>query len=148
MHHAADPQHPAPPSLPAGEPPAGTELARGRQMQGALKALLDQVRGSREVLSHLKALEAALGAEGVSAIDRIPPPFASKVSAQLGVLPIAADDPLLQELVARVQRVVRRSGTPATRLPSALDSATTVVVSEASHSDFIHALGNAAPGAR
>ena len=133
------------PGAPAAVP--GAEILRGRLMQRALKGLLDQVPGSREVLPYLAALETALGTGGAVAIDQIPPPFASKVFTQLRVLPIPVDDPVLQDLVARVQRVVRRSAPSSEARPLApFDPEATVVISEASHSDFMNALGDSAPG--
>lgn len=132
-----------------GEPAAasGAEMLRGRLMQRALKGLLDKVPGSREVLPYLAALETALGTGGAVAIDQIPPPYAAKVFSQLRVLPIPVDDPVLQDLVARVQRVVRRSAPSFEARPLApFDPEATVVITEASHSDFMNALGDAAPG--
>jgi hypothetical protein len=110
-------------------------------MQQSLKAMLDQVRGSRQVFAHLAALEHALGVVGVAAVDEIAAPHLSKIYAQLRVLPIAADDALLQELVGRVQRALRRSASQETHRLSPFDPEATVVISEGSHTDFMDALG-------
>lgn len=132
----------------ASDPPplAGAEVLRGRLMQRALKGLLDQARGSRDVLPHLAALEAALGLDGAAAIDQIPPQHAAKVFTQLRVLPLPADDPVIQDLLARVQQMVRRHGSAPSRSLTPFDPEATVVITEASHTDFMNALGDDAPG--
>lgn len=127
-------------SPPPGGPAPGQALLRGRRMQQALKAMLDQVRGSRQVFAHLAALERALGVTGVAAIDQIAPPHLSKISTQLRVLPITADDVVLQELLERVQRALRRSASQETHRLSPFDPEATVVITEGSHTDFMDAL--------
>jgi hypothetical protein len=109
-------------------------------MQQALTAMLDQVRGSRQVFAHLAALESALGDSGVAAIDQIAPSHLSKIHTQLRVLPIAADDAVLQELVERVQRALQRAASRETHRLSPFDPEATVVITEGSHTDFMDAL--------
>lgn len=127
------------------EPPTqpGAELLRGRLMQRSLRVLLDQVRGSREVMPHLAALEAALGERGAGAVEQIPPQFVGKVFRQLRVLPLPEDDAALQDLIARLQRATRRAQSAETMQLSPFDPEATVVIMEGSHSDFIDALGQA-----
>ena len=90
------------------------DLARGRLMQAALKDLLNRVRGARDVLPHLAALETALGRQGVAAIGGIAPLWLSKMYSQLSSLPIAANEPLLLDLRQRLLEAVqpRAAGAP------------------------------------
>ena len=139
-------------SAPSSPPPtedSDAGLLRGRQMQSALKQLLDRVGGARDALPHLAALENALGLEGAGAIDRASPRGLSKIHTQLRVLPLEAGDFALQELLARVQNALRRHAAtrPKTHQLSPFDPMSTVVILEASHSDFMNAL-NGAHGAR
>ncbi|MCC6851279.1 MAG: hypothetical protein GX886_16880 [Comamonadaceae bacterium] len=126
------------------------ELLRGRLMQRSLRALLDQVRGARDVLPHLAALEGALGEQGAAAVERIPLQFVGKVFRQLRVLPLPEDDAPLQDLVARLQHALRQAGPATTHRLSPFDPEATVVIMEGSHSDFMDALRRSrapAPGA-
>lgn len=116
------------------------ELLRGRLMQRSLRVLLDQVRGAREVLPHLAALEGALGEQGAAAVERIPPQFVGKVFRQLRVLPLPEDDAPLQDLVARLQRALRHESAATRHQLSPFDPEATVVIMEGSHSDFMDAL--------
>lgn len=118
----------------------GADLLRGRLMQRALKTLLDQVRGAREVLPHLAALEKALGERGSMAIDQIPAPFVTKVFSQLRVLPAPEDDAILQDLIRRVQRAMRLARTQVSHQLAPFDPEATVVITEGSHTDFMEAL--------
>lgn len=136
-------------ATPEPNTPPGAELLRGRLMQRSLRVLLDQVRGSREVLPHLAALEGALGERGTAAIEQIPRPFVGKVFKQLRVLPLPEDDGALQDLIARLQRVIRHDRPAETHQLSPFDPEATVVIMEGSHSDFMDALGQAhAPAVR
>jgi hypothetical protein len=140
-------------------PPSGVDLARGRLMQTALKALFNRVRGSREVLPHLAALESALGRQGVAAINGIAPLWLSKMYSQLSSLPIAANEPLLLDLRQRLLEAVQpresaapykpvlaspsapapestRSAPPREFL-STFDSDSRMMVDEISHTDFM-----------
>jgi hypothetical protein len=144
---------------PAALPPSTVDLARGRLMQTALRALLDRVRGSREVLPHLAALESALGRQGVAAITGIAPLWLSKMYSQLSSLPVAANEPLLLDLRQRLLEAVqpRESAAPYKPLParvsapapesprsappreflSTFDSDSRMMVDEISHTDFM-----------
>lgn len=131
-------------------PPTPTEAAnasvqRGRRIQAALKQLLDRVAGARDALPHLAALENALGLEGVDAIERASPRGLSKIHTQLRVLPLVADDVVLQDLLARVQNALRRhaAARSTTHQLTPFDPTSTVVILEASHSDFMNALNDA-----
>lgn len=118
---------------------ASADRVRGRLMAGSLGALLDRVRGSREVLRHLAALERALAEVGVAAVHKASEQGLAKICAQLGSLPLPADDPPLHDLLDRVEatleaRRVARTG-------HAFDSERTVVIQEISHSDFMAVAG-------
>ena len=60
-----------PPSRASYQLPA--DRLRGRLMAASLGSLLDRVRGSREVLPHLAALELGLLAEGMAAFNDVQP---------------------------------------------------------------------------
>jgi hypothetical protein len=99
---------PAPlPSAPVAAD-SGVGRLRGRLMQASLKAVLDHVAGSREVLPHLAALETALGRDGSDAIDRVPHHWLAKICAQLSRLPLPDDDPPLQDLLSRLLRALEK----------------------------------------
>lgn len=132
---------------PESIPSADTALQRGRLMQRSLRVLLDQVRGSRQVLPHLAALEAELGTRGVEALGRIPAQFIGKVFRQLRVLPLPEDDAALQELIARLKDALHRQPEVRTHQISPFDPEATVVIMEASHSEFMKALNEAHAGA-
>ena len=59
------------------------------------------------------------------------------------MLPLPDDDGALQDLIARLQRVVRQERPTATHQLSPFDPEATVVITEGSHSDFMNALGEA-----
>ncbi len=110
----------------------GADRVRGRLMQQSLKALLDRVRGAREVLPHLAALELALGGQGSGAIDKVPPHWLARICSQLSSLPLPENDPPLQDLLARLLGALE-----ARRAPSdGFDPERTMVIREISHSEF------------
>jgi len=118
---------------------------RGQLMQMALRDLLNQVRGARDALPHLAALEKALRQRGANAVYEVPPQWRAKIAAQLSSLPIRDDDRELGELLARL------TGTLQVRQEIRLESAHylsdfhvdgRVEVGEVSHSEF-NALMNA-----
>lgn len=129
-------------------PLSAADLLRGRLMHKSLQVLLDQVRGSRQVLPHLALLEAGLFESGAAVIDQIPATFITKVFSQLRVLPLSGDDAALQDLVSRVQTALRRQARQETHQLSPFDPEATVVITEGSHSDFMQAMGEAAPPGR
>jgi hypothetical protein len=103
-----------PPSVP--QDPAAERL-RGRLMQQSLGQLLDRVRGSREVLPHLAALENSLGRHGTAVIASIPASGLAKICSQLSSLPLPKDDPPLHDLLTRLMDALeatrpRRSSSP------------------------------------
>jgi hypothetical protein len=127
--------------------PSDADMARGRLMQGALKTLLNRVRGARDVLPHLAALEVALGRHGVAAVSGLAPQWVPKMYSQLSSLPISANEPLLLDLQQRlfealparpapVAAASPRSAPPREYL-SDFDSGNGMVVGEASHTDFM-----------
>ena len=136
--------------------PTSGERLRGRLMAQALGRLLDQVRGAREVLPHLSALERALLDGGPGVIDRVPPQGLAKMCSQLSSLPLPAEDPPLHDLLTRLMDALEARGqlsAPALRAqapPPApprrllmprddlpFDIEQTVVINEVSHSDFM-----------
>jgi hypothetical protein len=128
----------------APAPGDATDRLRGRLMQRAIGALLDQVRGSREVMPHLAALELGLGEHGVDgALAAVPAHLLQKIFGQLRVLPIPSDDPVLGDLIARLQRQLRRQAPAATHQLAPFDPEATVVITEGSHSDFMNVLQGA-----
>jgi hypothetical protein len=126
MPHAA-----ATPALPTD---TGADRVRGRLMASSLTTLLDRVRGAREVLPYLAALERGLVQHGASAIERIPPRGLARICSQLSSLPIPRDDRPLLDLVQRVMDTLEALH-PQFRSTFASDSQ--MLVAEASHSDFI-----------
>ena len=134
---------PTPDSAAAG-PSAADEAAadrlRGRLMARSLQVLLDQVRGSREAMPHLAALEAALVQQGAGCIDEIPPHLLARMHSQLRVLPVSADDAALNDLSARLQQARRQHAPQQTLQLAPFDPEATVVISEGSHTDFMNAL--------
>jgi hypothetical protein len=111
----------------------GLELLRGRLMQESLTRLLDRVRGSREVLPHLAALEISLGKSGTSVIADIAPHWLAKICSQLSSLPLPAQDPALHDLLSRLMDVMEGQR-PHSHYRSGFDSR--LMVDEASHTDF------------
>jgi len=132
-----------PPADTASAPPAsdGADRVRGRLMAQSLKALLDRVRGARDVLPHLAALERGLVERGASAIERVSERGLARICSQLSSLPIPRDDRPLLDLVQRVLDALETLQHPQFRSTFASDSR--MLVGEASHSDFVAAQGPA-----
>jgi hypothetical protein len=140
-----------------------TEDELGGAMANSLAALLDQVRGARDVLPHLAALEGGLVQFGAGALDRIPRAAVSRMYSQLVSLPVATDDRALLTLRARLSallerqradereaRAITKAGRAAPEFLSTFTGDDRLVVSEASHSSFLAELeahGQPAPGA-
>lgn len=118
------------------------ERVRAVRMLESLSALLDQVRGAREVLPHLAALEAGLARQGLAAIDTIPPAWRARLCAQLSSLPLPEGDAPLQDLQSRLLATL----TPVPPVAGA-DTGHMVLVSEVSHSEFMAVSGAQAPPA-
>ncbi len=125
-----------PPLHPVQAPVAdGAERVRGRLMAQSLMLLLDKVRGAREVLPHLAALERGLIEVGSAAIGQIPPHWLSKICSQLSSLPLPEQDPPLHDLLNRLLEALEQHQGPA--LPGdRFDIERTVVIREISHSEF------------
>lgn len=142
------PQDSATAPVPAAAPASGDRL-RGRLMAQALGRLLDRVRGAREVLPHLAALERGLADGGTGVIDRVPRAGLAKLCSQLSSLPLPDDDPALHELLTRLMDALEgRKPAPAPARPPPrpvlqdrddypFDIERTVVIEEVSHSDFM-----------
>jgi hypothetical protein len=107
-------------------------------MAHSLQAVLDRVRGAREVLPHLAALENGLLQHGLDAIGRIPPHWLPKICTQLSSLPLPEQDPALQDLLDRLMATLKDNQRPAT-VSGDFDPERTVVIREISHSDFMAA---------
>lgn len=127
------------------------DRVRGQLMQMALRDLLDQVRGSRDALPHLAALEKALGQRGANAVQEVPVHWLAKITSQLSSLPIRPDDRELQELLNRLCTALQVKREP---VPQAIESARflsdfqaegRIEVNEISHSAFAAAVGQEQP---
>lgn len=127
--------HPTPPAPRRDE---AAERLRGRLMATSLQAVLDRVRGARDVLPHLAALENGLFQFGVDAIRRIPPHWLPKICTQLSSLPLPDQDAQLQELLDRLMATLKENQRPAT-ISGDFDPERTVVIREISHSAFMAA---------
>lgn len=124
------------PAAPRRDEP--TERLRGRLMALSLKGVLDQVRGSREVLPHLAALESGLAEHGTDAIRRIPPHWLPKICTQLSSLPLPEEEAVLQDLLDRLMVTLKENQRPAT-VSGDFDPERTVVIREITHTDFMAA---------
>lgn len=119
------------------------DRVRARLMAVALGRLLDRVRGSREVLLHLAALERGLADRGLDAIASASERTLTRICAQLGSLPLGPDTPELHDLLDLVEAGMRRQQTAAA--DDVVDIERTIVVSEISHSTFMAAQGDEVP---
>jgi len=128
---------------PASPPNAdeGLDRVRGRLMQQSLAAVLDRVRGAREVLPHLAALEQALGQQGSRAIEKVPGHWLAKICSQLSSLPLPEEDAPLQDLQTRLLAALQLQQNPQDQF----DAERTVVIREISHSEFDAATREQAP---
>jgi hypothetical protein len=133
--------------LAAAGPAPADEAGRGHAMQQSLRRLLDRVAGSRSALPHLAALESALGQQGLQATDQVSAHSLAKMLAQLRVLPLDPGDGPIQDLLAFLQRVLRRqSREQREHQLSPHDPQSTVIITESSESDFMDALAAARVG--
>jgi hypothetical protein len=105
------------PPKPVPTEPADPNRKAGRTMALALRLLLNQVPGAREVLPHLAALERGLAAEGVKVLDIVPLASLKKMGAQLASLPVAADDLPLRALQVQLLKALDGRQTPVHRAP-------------------------------
>ena len=124
------------PNFPAPRPDEAALRLRGRLMATSQQAVLDQVRGARDVLPHLAALENGLFQQGVDAIQRIPPHWLPKICTQLSSLPLPEQDAVLQDLVDRLMATLKENQRPGA-ISGDFDPERTVVIREISHSDFM-----------
>jgi len=107
-------------------------------MSQSLGQLLDRVRGAREVLPYLGALERGLLELGTDAVTRIPPHGLRKICSQLSSLPIPEDDPPLHALLDRLLQEMAAQEGPR-HLGGEFDPERTVVIREITHSAFMAA---------
>ncbi len=127
------------PTTPApARPDDATRRLQGRLMAQSLGRLLDQVRGARDVLPHLGALERGLLDEGSDVIARIPMHGLAKMCSQLSSLPIPENDPPLQDLLDRLLRELGGAQRPRAA-GGDFDPERTVVIREITHSAFMAA---------
>jgi len=127
---------PTPPPRPADSP--DLDRLRSRLMQASLKTLLDQVRGAREVLPHLAALEVSLGKRGIVEIETLEPKLLSKICSQLSSLPLPGDDAPLLDLMTRLLDALGAHEQPHEQLATFVDDSKMMVM-ELSHTDFMKA---------
>lgn len=100
------------PSAPAAASESPVERARARLMALSLRALLDRVRGARDVLPHLAALEAALLQHGLAVLDRATKPSLLRMASQLSSLPVDDHDAVLIDLRQRLHAALRAPDAP------------------------------------
>jgi hypothetical protein len=129
---------PAAPQAARVASPSDADRVRSRLMLASLRALLDQARGSREVLPHLATLEAMLGKQGVGAIPSIEPRLLSKICSQLSSLPMPKDDAPLLDLLTRLLDAMDLHHLPHQPLSTFVNDSKLMVM-ESSHTDFMAA---------
>lgn len=105
-------------------------------MAGSLGQLLDQARGSREVLPHLAALERSLLERGAVAVDLVPQHWLGRICSQLSSLPLPAQDVPLQDLLGRLMKRLEAQFEDDGHARGGFDPHRTVVIREISHSEF------------
>jgi hypothetical protein len=139
----------SPPTAPevAAKPRTGDEFSNGRvrgwMMQQSLASLLDRVRGTRQVLPHLAALEVTLGKRGSDAIAQIPPHHLTRICQQLTNLPLPKKDAGLHELLGLLLNTLevhdqaqQQTKDPHAQFLSTFVSDSRLEVSEGSLADF------------
>lgn len=105
-------------------------------MAGSLGQLLDQARGSREVLPHLAVLERSLLEQGSLAVELVPQHWLGRICSQLSSLPLPEQDPPLQDLLGRLMKRLEAQLEDDGHARAGFDPHRTVVVREISHSEF------------
>lgn len=119
-------------------PAPSAEALRCRLMAAALGRMLDRVKGSRDVLLHLAALERSLVRQGLPAVEAASERVLARVCAQLGSLPQVDEDPALHDLLDRVTHAL--NARRAERLDDQpFDIERTIVIEEISHSAYMAA---------
>lgn len=126
---------PAPPA-PARRDDAERRV-RGRLMAKSLGQVLDRVRGAREVLPHLAALERGLAEGGTDALQKIAPHWLPKICSQLSSLPMPDADAPLVDLQERLLAQLHEH--QSAELDRGFVPERTVVIREVSHTDFMNA---------
>lgn len=134
------------PPGPACNDTAASDDIIAAAMARELGALLDTVPGSRRVLQHLAVLERALAEVGLEAIEKISPPVLEKAAAQLSGLPMPRQATALAQLLMAVRLIIedraqRERESQARPFLSSFLIDSKVSVGEASHSDFMRAVG-------
>lgn len=122
--------------LPNDPPESAAERLRGRLMQASLTRLLNQVRGARDVLPHLAALENSLHRHGSAVIATIPGDGLARICSQLSSLPLPQDDPPLHDLLTRLMDALEVNQ-PSPQYLSTFDGEATLVIENVSHSEFM-----------
>jgi hypothetical protein len=118
---------------------AGADAAQrlqGRLMADSLGRLLDQARGSREVLPHLAALERSLLQRGALAVEHVPPHWLGRICSQLSSLPLPEQDAPLHDLLGRLMKRLEAQFEDDGHARAGFDPHRTVVVREISHTEF------------
>jgi hypothetical protein len=115
-------------------------------MHLSVKALLDPVPLSRKVLQGLAAVERALAIDGMEGIDWLPQALLEKASMELKSLPLPPDNKALPQLLSLMglvvaTRIARHNPAAALQTDNEFLSSflceDKLVVSEASHTDFV-----------
>ena len=105
-------------------------------MADSLGRLLDQARGSREVLPHLAALERSLLQRGASAVEHVPAHWLGRICSQLSSLPLPEQDAPLHDLLGRLMKRLEAQFEDDGHARAGFDPHRTVVVREISHTEF------------
>ena len=129
--------------------PASDEQAAAA-MHAELKALLDSVPASRRVLQHLAVMERVLKHDGLPGIGWLPLVPLEKARAQLRSLPFKPENVMLPQLLSLLtlaveSRNARQAPPGADQFLSSFLTDDKLLVSEASHTDFVDALGDVPP---
>lgn len=124
----------------AAPSPRSLDQLHLESMRGALKALLDQVPGSRRALPHLATLELSLARSGLESVRQASYSVLKKVHAQLASLPQLPRDPGLQSLQAVLLSAMARQRPAHPRAQfTTLGESGVVEVAEVSHRNFVAA---------
>jgi len=134
-------------------PTAGSNARAGTSHEGlamaaALKALLDPVARSRQVLPHLAALELNLTQDGLAVLKRASTKSLVKLGQELATLPVQPDNLPLQRLMSALLDELDRRARPRPAPGPSSAATDALVVTEITHSDFMAAGGMAGPKSR
>ncbi len=105
-------------------------------MLASMKALLDKVPGSRQVLPYLAALESTLDERGIAGVEALAPKVLERICTQLSSLPLPKDDAPLIDLFSRLLDLMEAHQMPQRGQLATFVNDSKLMVMEASHTDF------------